>query len=175
MNETKEKLIKIAITTIQKYGINGLTIRDLGNAVGIKSSSVLYHFNNKDGLLNELIKVYNENFFLILKDIDNKHTSALDRLDALVSLFQNVLSEDKLCLCAMLASDNEILDQITKKNTQDFFRELEIWIKNNILELKLDANLSLVLISSLEGAMLIDKLNNNSQKLSAIRVWLKTL
>ena len=75
----------------------------------------------------------------------------------------------------MLASDNEILDQITKKNTQDFFRELEIWIKNNILELKLDANLSLVLISSLEGAMLIDKLNNNSQKLSAIRVWLKTL
>ena len=75
----------------------------------------------------------------------------------------------------MLATDNEILDQITKKNTQDFFRELEIWIKNNILELKLDANLSLVLISSLEGAMLIDKLNNNSQKLSAIRVWLKTL
>ena len=60
MNETKEKLIKIAITTIQKYGINGLTIRALGNTVGIKSSSVLYHFNNKDGLLNELIKVYNE-------------------------------------------------------------------------------------------------------------------
>ncbi|NQY94025.1 MAG: TetR/AcrR family transcriptional regulator, partial [Campylobacteraceae bacterium] len=80
MNATKEKLINIAINTIQKYGINGLTIRDLGNAVGIKSASVLYHFNNKDGLLNELIKVYNENFFLLLKDIEKKHSNPLDRI-----------------------------------------------------------------------------------------------
>ena len=175
MNATKEKLINIAINTIQKYGINGLTIRDLGNAVGIKSASVLYHFNNKDGLLNELIKVYNENFFLLLNDIDKKHNNPLDRIDELVSVFESVLSEDKICLCGMLASDNEILDDITKNQTENFFDEVEKWIEKNILELGLDKNLSKIIISSLEGAMLIDKLNNKSERLKAVRVWIKTL
>ena len=175
MNATKEKLINIAINTIQKYGINGLTIRDLGNAVGIKSASVLYHFNNKDGLLNELIKVYNENFFLLLKDIEKKHNNPLDRIDALVCIFESVLSEDKICLCGMLASDNEILDDITKNQTENFFDEVEQWIEKNIIELGLDKNLSKIIISSLEGAMLIDKLNNKSERLKAVRVWIKTL
>lgn len=175
MNETKQKLIDIAISTIQKYGINGLTIRELGNAVGIKSASVLYHFNNKDGLLNELIKVYNESFFLILSDIEKKHKKPLDRLDELVSVFESVLEDDKLCLCGMLSSDNEILDTFTKSQTVSFFKEVEKWIEKNIEALGLDKNLSKIIISSLEGGMLIDKLNNKNEQLKAVRVWIKTL
>ena len=175
MNETKERLINIAIDTIQKYGINGLTLRDLGNAVGIKSASVLYHFKNKDGLLNNLIEVYNENFFLHLDEIDRKYTNPRERLNALVLLFEGVLDEDKLCLCGMLASDNEILDDITKNQTHNFFDRVEQWIEKNILELGLDKNLSKIIISSLEGAMLIDKLYNKSERLKAVRVWIQTL
>ena len=175
MNETKEKLINIAISTIQKYGINGLTIRELGNAVGIKPASVLYHFNNKDGLLNELIKVYNENFFSQLKDLEKTETDPRKRLEQLVSIFESVFDDDKVCLCGMLISDNQILDPITKKHTQQFFKNVEKWIEKNLLELGLDENLSKIIISSLEGAILIDKIYNKNERLKAIRVWIKTL
>jgi len=175
LNETKEKLIKIAISTIQKYGIHGLTIRELGNAVGIKSASVLYHFNNKDGLLNELIKVYNENFFQLLDEIEKKESKPLKRLDDLVSIFESVLDEDKICLCGMLASDNEILDEITKEQTKQFFNDIEKWIEKSLMEHGSNKNLAKVIISSLEGAMLIDKLYNESTRLKEIRVWIKTL
>jgi len=175
LSQKREDLIKIATNTIQKSGINKLTMRELGNAANIKSSSVMYHFKNKDGLMNELVKVYNENFFNYLEEINIQTIEPKKRLEKLVNLFESVLEEDKLCLCGMLASESDNLDITSKEYLKEFFFNLDEWIEKNLILLNLDKSLSKVISSSLEGALLVDKLENKNIRLQAIKQWIRSL
>ena len=175
MSETREKLINIATQTIQKSGIHKLTMRDLGEAVNIKSSSVMYHFKSKDKLMVELAKVYNENFFKHLEDIEKDYESPKERLVKLVEIFESVLQEDKLCLCGMLASESDNLDIDLKNQTVEFFIDLEKWVSKNLKLLNTDESLSHIIVSALEGALLIDKLEIKNRRLHSIKEWIKNI
>lgn len=171
----KDDLIKIATKTIQKSGIHKLTMRDLATATNIKSSSVMYHFKSKDGLLYELTKIYNDSFFDFLENINIQNKDPKERLYLLIDIFQSVLSEDKLCLCGMLASESDSLDFMTKEYVSTFFEKLNLWVEENLELININKDFSKIIVSSLEGAMLIDKLNQKNDNLNAVRVWIKSL
>ncbi|NQY93129.1 MAG: TetR/AcrR family transcriptional regulator [Campylobacteraceae bacterium] len=175
MTTVKEQLIKIATNTVQKSGINALTMRELGDAVGIKSSSVMYHFKSKDGLICELVNSYSEGFTLYLEELSNTYNDPKTRLLKFVDIFEEVLKDGKFCLCGMLASQNENLDDLTRDKTRSFFTASEIWVSQALNDEQNEAYLAKVIISSLEGAMLLDKLDEKTQRLDAVRAWLKTL
>ncbi len=103
MSEIREKLIKNAINTIQKYGIHKLTIRELGKAVDIKSSSVMYHFKSKDILMTELVKAYSEQFYIYLDEINQNTSDPKERINKLIDLYEGTIRDEKLCLCGMIA------------------------------------------------------------------------
>lgn len=48
---TKEKITDAAIRLFNSRGINSITIRDIGNEIGISSGNLAYHFKNKEVLL----------------------------------------------------------------------------------------------------------------------------
>ncbi len=161
MSDIREKLIKHAINTIQKSGIHKLTIRELGKAVDIKSSSVMYHFKSKDVLMTELVKAYSEQFFIYLDEINEKTSDPKERLNKLIDLYEATIRDEKLCLCGMIVTENDNLNKDTKDLVIEFFNHLEEWIKQNLLLLKKDAVFAKVILSSLNGAMLIDNINEN--------------
>ena len=175
MDTVKDKLIEIATDTVQKSGINALTMRELGNAVGIKSSSVMYHFKSKDGLMYELVSSYSEGFTLYLENLTKKYSDPQTRLHKFIDIFEDVLKDGKFCLCGMLASQNENLDILTRDKTREFFAVSEVWVEETLTKEQNDVLLAKVIISSLEVAMLLDKLDEKTQRLNAVRAWLKTL
>ena len=175
MDTVKDKLIEIATDTVQKSGINALTMRELGNAVGIKSSSVMYHFKSKDGLMYELVSSYSEGFTLYLENLTKKYSDPQTRLHKFIDIFEDVLKDGKFCLCGMLASQNENLDILTRDKTREFFAVSEVGVEETLTKEQNDVLLAKVIISSLEGAMLLDKLDEKTQRLNAVRAWLKTL
>jgi len=175
MNTVKDKLIEIATDTVQKSGINALTMRELGDAVGIKSSSVMYHFKSKDGLMYELVSSYSEGFTLYLEELTKTYTDPQTRLLKFIDIFEDVLKDGKFCLCGMLASQNENLDILTRDKTREFFDASEVWVEKALTKEQNDVSLAKVIISSLEGAMLLDKLDEKTQRLNAVRTWLKSL
>lgn len=180
MSKIKEDLIQIAMQTVQKSGIHALTIRELGEAVGIKSSSVMYHFKSKDGLIQELINSYSQSLIKYLEELNNTDLNSKDKLLKFVDIFETTLKDNKFCLAGMLASQNDNLDLITKEKTKEFFTYAENWIYETLINketLKSDMDLKLtakVIISSLEGAMMLDKLDESSQRLNAIKEWIKS-
>jgi len=175
MSEVKDKLINIAMNTIQKSGINSLTMRELGDAVGIKSSSVMYHFKNKDGLIEILLQTYSDFFFNYLDELNRTYSDKKQRLDKFVDIFEGVLNEDKFCLCGMLAAENESLDERTSQNTQNFFQEAQKWISANLQNQTNADEMAMIIISSLEGALLLDKLDASTARIKAVRTWIKSL
>jgi len=175
MSTIKEDLVQIATQTVQKSGINSLTIRELGETVGIKSSSVMYHFKSKDGLLQELIKSYTEGFVHYLDALNNEYTDKSVRLDKFVDVFESVLKDEKFCLAGVFASQNKNLDTVTAQKTLDFFEYAQNWIASNLNDETNSIQTAGVVISSLEGAMMLDKLDGTTTRLNSVRQWIKSL
>lgn len=56
MNETKQKILDAALDLFSQKGFSAISIRDICKVVGIKESSVYYHFKNKQAIFNELLQ-----------------------------------------------------------------------------------------------------------------------
>lgn len=62
--ETKQNIIYQALTLFSDRGYEGVSMRDIAGAVGIKAASLYKHFKNKEDIFNSIIdemsKRYNE-------------------------------------------------------------------------------------------------------------------
>ncbi len=56
MNETKQKILDVALDLFSQNGFSAVSIRDICKVVDIKESSVYYHFKNKQAILDEMLQ-----------------------------------------------------------------------------------------------------------------------
>lgn len=56
MNETKQKILNVALDLFSQNGFTAVSIRDICKVVDIKESSVYYHFKNKQAIFDELLQ-----------------------------------------------------------------------------------------------------------------------
>lgn len=60
MNETKEKIIEVSLGLFSRKGYSAVSIRDICKQVGIKESSVYYHFKNKQAIFDEILSRFQQ-------------------------------------------------------------------------------------------------------------------
>ncbi len=53
---TKEMIEEVALELFSKKGYKAVSIRDIGKQVGIKESSIYYHFSNKQAIMDSLLQ-----------------------------------------------------------------------------------------------------------------------
>ncbi len=73
MNNTKQKILYVALDLFSQKGFSAVSIRDICKVVDIKESSIYYHFKNKQAILNELL----QNFETIATDLMSQLEQAL--------------------------------------------------------------------------------------------------
>ena len=56
MKGTKQKILDISLDLFSQNGFSAVSIRDICGCVGIRESSVYYHFKNKQAILDELLQ-----------------------------------------------------------------------------------------------------------------------
>lgn len=56
MKNTKEMIEDVALELFSKKGYKAVSIRDIGKQVGIKESSIYYHFLNKQAIMDSLLQ-----------------------------------------------------------------------------------------------------------------------
>ncbi len=174
MNDNRSRLTKAAQEIVQRNGFKGLSFRTLANEIGIKSSSVHYHFPEKSDLAQELIEQYSEHLALELDEIAAKPISLKRKISSFIKIFEMVAKADNLCLCGMMAAEVGELNQSNQQYLRDFFLMLERWIVVQIEaqpdELKTQmapSQLAKTMLSGLEGALLVDRVVGNHQRLNA--------
>ena len=175
----KEQIMGEAQKIAQLEGIDGLSFRVLAEKVGVKSSSVHYHFPKKEDLLFELSSLYLDSFKKELTIISNSDKNLKQRLYSLVYLFISTREAKSFCLCGMLAVFSQRLDDKSKYTTRIFFKELELWVESQVEQnqplksLKINAkDFGKILVSLLEGALMIDRLQETSERLVASKRWI---
>ena len=165
VNPTAQKILALAQHSVQTKGFNGFSYRDLAAEIGIKTSSIHYHFPTKDVLALELVKTYHGAFNVELERITAETGNGRSQLEKYIKLFeQNLAVDNRFCLCGMLASEINSLSDDVKQAIQDFFTANEVWLSQLVAKGQKDGSLKITgstdlaaaqLLATLEGAMLI--------------------
>jgi TetR/AcrR family transcriptional repressor of nem operon len=179
MSQKKQEIIQIASDLLQKGGVNGFSFRDLAEAVGVKSSSVHYHFANKNDLFLAIIINFRNDFSEQLQDLESQSDSVYETISKLIDVFESQLVQENFCLCGMLAADQKHLDQKVIDELNNTFDTLHAWLsqvikKDSPTTIPAEA-LAKLIISSLEGSLLIDRVSKETKSFDALRLSLKSL
>jgi len=162
--ETSQRILDVAERLVQTRGFNGFSYADIAEALDVTKASLHYHFPSKAELGKRLIERYEEAFLGLLKAIDATGAGARDKLRRYARIYADVLRDNRMCLCGMLASDYATLPKPMKEEVKHFFDENEQWLaavleqgrKSGSLEFKGSAlELARVIVGSLEGAMML--------------------
>lgn len=159
MSEDKAKTI-LAVTEemVRAGGYNGFSFRNIATAVGIKSSSVHYHFSTKEELGAAVARDYTDRFINSLGTAAQLLKDGKNPILVYVEAFQDALESEKgMCLCGMLGSEANILPETVLTETQRFFSKNIEWLTDAFSHMGADDPRSTALstLSTLEGAMIV--------------------
>jgi TetR/AcrR family transcriptional repressor of nem operon len=164
--DTADRTLDIAERLVQIRGFNGFSYADVARELGITKASLHYHFPGKAELGEALITRYGSRFAQALTEIDHAAADARAKLDAYVGIYRAVLSEGRMCLCGILAAEYETLPDRMRDAVTRFFEVNEAWLAAVLSQGQSDGSLKVtgslpavseMILSSLEGAMLISR------------------
>jgi TetR/AcrR family transcriptional regulator, transcriptional repressor for nem operon len=161
---TAARALDVAERLIQVRGFNAVSYADVSKELGVTTAALHYHFAEKADLGEALIHRYRERFNDALAAIDRSTSEAVAKLEAYAALYGDVLRNDRMCLCGMLAAEFDSLSGGMRDEVLLFFRENEAWLAEVLSEGRatgvvvfdgtpLEEGRSIV--SCLEGAMLV--------------------
>ena len=162
--DTADRILDLAERLVQTRGFNAFSYADVAGALGVTKASLHYHFPSKAALGERLIERYHSAFTDSLRAIDRETEDCRRKLDRYVQIYIDVLRDDRMCLCGMLAADFETLPDAMKAGVRRFFEANEHWLAGTLAEGRKEKRVSFkgkpeeaasVLVSSLEGAMLV--------------------
>ncbi len=182
MADKRGEIEKVATQAIRRDGFKSVSFRTLADEVGVKSSSVHYHFRTKDDLAEAVIRSYTEAFSDALEAIDRRETTLVGKVDAFNALFADVVSHDDICLCGMMAAEVTSLGDAARSALREFFRVSEDWLESvfeaHAGELTSElspGDLARIFLAGLEGATLVDRIDSRGDRLAAYRALTRAL
>ena len=162
--DTATRILDSAESLVQVRGFNGFSNADVAGELSLTTASVHYHFAGKAELGRALIVRYADRFSHALAEIDAGGGDARARLLAYAGLYADVLRDQRMCLCGMLAAEYQTLPEPMRDAVIEFFDENEAWVGAVLEDGRVDGSLAIegaprdaarLIVSALEGAMLV--------------------
>lgn len=181
--DTATRILDVAERLVQLRGFNGFSYADIAAELHITKASLHYHFAGKAELGRALIERYAERFTAALEAIDQHETDPVEKIRAYSAIYADVLSERRMCLCGMLAAGYDTLAEPMQHAVIEFFDTNEAWLTRVLEEgqesgqIRLDGPVreaAQVIVSGLEGAMLIARPYDDVERFNAAATRLLT-
>jgi TetR/AcrR family transcriptional regulator, transcriptional repressor for nem operon len=164
--DTATRILDVAERLAQTRGFNGFSYADIAIELGITKAALHYHFASKADLGQALIGRYAARFGEALAAIDAGTTAAPAKLRGYAGLYADVLRNERMCLCGMLAAEYPTLPGAMQASVVSFFDQNETWLQHVLEQGRSDGSLHFtgsprdtarMIISCLEGAMLVTR------------------
>ena len=161
---TRERILDAAERLVQTRGFNGFSYADVATELGVTKASLHYHFPGKAELGEALIARYTERFTAELERIDADRLAPSAKLTSYAALYADVLRQDRMCLCGMLAAEYETLPPAMRDAILRFFDGNQVWLRAVMEEGRANHSMSFdgtaddgarTMLGGLEGAMLV--------------------
>ena len=185
MESTQSKILDAAERFIITSGYNAFSYSDISKKIGIKTSSIHYHFPTKTKLSIAVVHRYKERFLAKLQEIRGKTESGLSQIEKYSKLVLNAFDNGNgFCLCLSLSADEASICEQVKIELRSFFRESQLWIaeaiqegqKQKLIKKNLDpTKTAIAVVSLLEGAMIVSRANGEQKILKTSIQWIKQM
>lgn len=175
--DTPTRILDVAERLLQRRGFNGFSYADVARELGLTKASLHYHFAGKAELGEALVDRYTGAFAEALVAIDQRPDDAPTKLRGYATLYSEVLRDERMCLCGMLAAEVETLPQAMRDSVIRFFRDNETWVQRVIEQGVAEDTLhrqgstgdaARAIVSGLEGAMLVARSFDDVGRFQAI-------
>lgn len=124
----RDRILDAAEARVRRGGYNAFSFRELAADVGIKSSSIHYHFPTKPLLAEALARRYTERVRERLGDVIGM--SAGEAKSRVSALFRDALvKDDCMCLCGLLGAERDALPPGVNAAVADFFRLIIAYLR----------------------------------------------
>jgi TetR/AcrR family transcriptional regulator, transcriptional repressor for nem operon len=161
---TAQRILDVAERLMQVRGYNGFSYADIAAALRVTKASLHYHFPTKAELARRLMERYTQTFLAALDKIDATDVTAREKLRRYVSIYSEVLANNRMCLCGMLAAEYATLPKPVRTEVTRFFDANEAWLTKVLGEARDGAGAKFagpateaarMMIATLEGAMML--------------------
>jgi TetR/AcrR family transcriptional repressor of nem operon len=162
--DTAAQVLDVAERLVQRQGFNGFSYADIAVELGLTKAALHYHFASKADLGEALVARYAARFAVALDALDVAGADAPAKLEGYTNLYLDVLRNERMCLCGMLAAEFQTLPVPMRNAVVGFFDHNERWLAG-VLEEGRDvgtmrfhgppAERARMIVGALEGAMLV--------------------
>ncbi len=182
--QTRQEIIRKAAPIFNQKGYEGAALSDLMRATGLEKGGIYRHFSSKEALAAEAFDyAWRETFNSRVHDLDTV-SNTVDRLKHLVANFverRGVIAGGCPLLNTAIDTDdgNSILRERARKALRGWrsylISMISAGIKAREIRREVDAKkLATLIISSLEGAIMLYRLERNEEALRAIQAHLES-
>lgn len=182
--QTKKKLLNIALRTLVKEGFENVTLEKVAAKAGVTRGAIYWHFNNKEDLLDYIIKTKDVESVEIMEGINKSNVPPMEKINELISgNFPKFKTQAEMKNYARLKMDfyNYYLKYGDNRNIgKTFTKHLALFIKDAQAEGKIkkdvNANESAYTIFCLIGGLYLrfNQLNSNYKTLQSLHGVVKS-
>ena len=152
----RDRILDAAEARARTGGYHGFSFRDLAEDIGVKSSSVHYHFPTKGDLGEALADRYVRRARTYLGDPAAMTPS--QAVARLTSLFRDaLLKDDRMCLCGLFGAERDALPPNVAAATAGFFR-LTLDYLEAAFGVDWQGEKPAAIVSRLEGALILARM-----------------
>jgi TetR/AcrR family transcriptional repressor of nem operon len=149
ISDVKTAIMDAAERRMQLGGFGGFSFREIAADVGIKSSSVHYHFPTKEDLAAAVIRRWAEE---TSKFIDKELEKDPDPVRVWTNAFRGTaLSEGRMCPCTVLGAASQDLPPEVAREVKGFFK----MCLDKLVAEGLSANNAAEVLSTITGALVV--------------------
>jgi TetR/AcrR family transcriptional repressor of nem operon len=177
--DSAQAILDVAEALTQTLGYNGFSYADIAARLGVTKASLHYHFASKAELGRALILRYHHSFVAALADIERDASDPTDQLRRYVALYDGVMSNERMCLCGMLAAEFMTLPAPMQEALTEFFDANEHWLAQvltrgtrggQFMFREPPRERARLLLGALEGAMLVARAYRDAQRFRCVAV-----
>jgi TetR/AcrR family transcriptional repressor of nem operon len=149
MSDVSIAIMDAAERRMRSGGFNGFSFREIADEIGIKSSSVHYHFPTKEKLVAAVVRRYTDR---LAGKIDAGLADGSDPYDVLSGAFRDtVYSSDRMCPITVLGAASLDLPGEVTAEVQRFFQ----MCVDKLIGGGLSQDAATELLATITGAMVV--------------------
>ena len=158
MTQRQSDILQESIKLIADKGIQGFTIKNLANAIGVTEPAIYRHFENKQKILIEILSLFKENKESFMKNVQADDVTPLDKLKALFELRFKYFAKNRAIASVIFSEElfrndpilSEIVFDIMKENQKIILRIIKAGQKSSVIKHDVSADqLAFIIIGAL--------------------------
>ena len=120
-NIRKEQILQASVEIISEYGVRGMSISNIAKAVGIVPSAIYRHYENKDEILLDIVKMFSQELQKLIEKAEEQVQNPLSRIKKVLFMHVQLMLRNRFFPVFMFSEEVFLDDKNLKRQFKGAF------------------------------------------------------